>query len=102
MSPTTAPQAPRRAAPSKYVPSVLICVPRVVFDQYWPLPWADILAAAEQGRDGLTIVHELPPVFVAGFWSQTPNPAAQCDVAYLREGTQWGEAGRTLLWQQNW
>ena len=87
------------AAKSTATPPTLVSVPRGVYAQYWPLPWASVMDAAEHGIDGLTIQHGLPPRYMS--WEQDVNPAAQPDVAFLREGDG-PLKGRTILYQQNW
>jgi hypothetical protein len=34
-----------------WTPNVLVCVPRAIATDYWALPWADLMAAAERGCD---------------------------------------------------
>jgi len=77
----------------------LVCVPRGIYAQYWPLLWANVMEAAEGGVDGLSIQHGLPPRYMS--WEQDVNPTAQPDVAFLREGDG-PLKGRTVLYQQNW
>jgi hypothetical protein len=81
----------RPAMKTSFVPEVVVCVPRVVFAQYWPLPWAAVLEAAERGVDGLTIQRAVNH---------------QPDVAFLREGDGSYDGaerkGTTFLFQQNW
>jgi hypothetical protein len=84
---------------STTTPTMLVCVPRGVYAQYWPSPWANVMDAAKSGVDGLTIQHGLPPRYMS--WEQDVNPAAQPDVAFLREGDG-PLKGRTVLYQQNW
>jgi hypothetical protein len=42
----SAPDVPARSAPRGHVVTTYVCVPRAVFDRYWSLPWADVIAAA--------------------------------------------------------
>lgn len=77
-------------------PTVWVSVPRAVAADYW-LPWADVVDAAEQGRDGLAVVTERPRFWGGRAGERPPNPP---DVAYLAEGQDdW--RGRTVLYQQN-
>ena len=93
--------------PPAVLPStILVCVPRGVFDRYWPLPWADVVAAAKCGVDGLAI-HQGPPArymcWVGDQFTGEPavNSGVPLDVAFLRDGEgPW--RGRPWLYQQNW
>jgi hypothetical protein len=79
-------------------PTVFVCVPRAVVPHYLDAPWADVLAAAERGVDGLAVVTDRPH-----WWRGTigePPPRVP-DVAFLAEG-QDNWRGRTVLYQQNW
>ena len=68
-----------------------------MFDWYWPLPWAEVVAAADAGTDGLN-GQSTPPILWEGQINQMNH---QPDVRVSREGT--GDyKGRTLLYQQNW
>lgn len=77
-----------------YPPTVLVCVPRAVCERYWSLPWAEVIAAAEKGSDGITVERDLPFRYIGRMNERNPRP----DVAFLREG----DKGRTFLYQQNW
>ena len=79
-TPKKDPPAPRRMR--------FVVVPRAVFEQYCHEPWADVVAAAQAGTDGLSTLTDdyfsLPPF--------TP------DTAVLRAG----DTGQCFLFKQNW
>jgi hypothetical protein len=79
-------------------PSLFVCVPRAVAEQYWHQPWADIYEAAKRGIDGLAI-HDGRPQLWRG--PQDGDIGAQQDVCYLSQGQQ-GWEDRACLYQQNW
>jgi hypothetical protein len=63
-------------------------VPRALTPQYWVLPWAEVVTAAQEGRDGLRMVEDN---FFA-FGNQTP------ETAWLRRAP----SGGCLLFRQHW
>jgi hypothetical protein len=97
--PTSAAAVASRASqrPTTY-PTLFVCVPHSVAASYWHRPWPEVLVAAEEGRDGLTISDTRPH-----FWGgKLEDGAAQVpDVAFLAEGND-RFRGRTVLFQQNW
>jgi len=84
--------------PVQTYPTVFVRVPRTVADRYWSLPWAKVLHAAKEERDGLAVVTERPDVWRA---LACEGPPRIPDVAFLAEG-QDNWRGRTVLYQQNW
>jgi hypothetical protein len=78
-------------------PDVIVAVPRVVASAYGRRPWADVVAAATAGTDGLAFVDR--PRWWRGLACEPPPDPR--DVAFLAEGEDdW--RGRTVLYQQNW
>lgn len=64
----------------------LIVVPRAHYAKYHPLPYAEVLAAAERGDDGLTVTN-----------------SKDYGAAYFREGDKGGMLeGRASLFFQGW
>ena len=85
MSPQPMPE--HKPAPFRLVRFVE--VPRAHLTAYWSRPWAEVVAAAQRGTDGLKIVDE--NIFLTTH--QTP------ETAWLRE--QEGTGG-CLLFRQHW
>jgi len=88
--------APVMETPAAVPTAVLyVAVPRKVFDRYWPQPWADVLAAAERGDDGLALETGTPRLWGGRLCDGRPD---RPDVAFLRAH----RLGGTALHQQNW
>ena len=84
--------------PDHYTPAVFVQVPRAVFDRWWPEPWPAVLAAAEQGMDGLQVFQKRPLRWQGQAGERAPDTP---NVAFLAEGQDhW--RGKTVLFQQNW
>lgn len=78
--------------------SLYAVVPRRVIEKYHHEPWADVLAAAERGEDGLTVLRKRP----MRWFHPGGNPVAPDDVAYLAQGQHGAWEQKTVLHQQNW
>lgn len=90
-------------------PTKLVMCPRAMRDFYWHMPWADVCAAAETQKDGLSFWdfnRETNPLCAHGnrppLWQgDQMGEARPPDVAFLAEGLN-DFKGRTVLYQQNY
>lgn len=79
-------------------PNVFVIVPRAALPTYMHQPWADVLAAAERGTDGLAVSHARPRVWRGSLQDGDPEVL---DVAFVAQG-QYHFSEKTVLYQQNW
>ena len=79
--------------------AIYVRVPRAYAEQYWHKPWAEVLAAAERGDDGLCVTAR-PKPWIGTFFSER-GTSSDPDVAFLAEGQE-AFVGKTVLFQQNW
>jgi hypothetical protein len=81
------------------MPVIFVRVPRMAFDKYWPLPWSQVVAAAEREVDGCAVA----PSHVTEAGIAVIDEVAVPNTAYLRQGpTPSWPADKTILFQQNW
>lgn len=96
----------------------MVMAPRDIVAEYWHRPWAEVVAAAERGDDGLCVRSPrfTPARVVAPLRSQYKDDAdgnaqyekdaeafaLEANQAFLREGDMRSTIGKTLLFQQNW
>lgn len=100
----------------------MIRCPKAVFEKYWRLPFAEVEAAAEAHRDGLSVCG--PKRLRSGDWPLEPPQRPEnydrdakgkaahdrnveefnFDVnhAYFRNGDDYLSRGKTLLFMQGW
>lgn len=95
------------------IPRLFVCVPRAVCASWWPRPWAEMLASAEAGVDGLVVVVD-PKVQVPDRKSSEPNAMKDVDdypytkrgyMAFRQGHAFWDGAARVdkaMLHTQGW
>lgn len=82
----------KKPGPPKPAPTFLVVsIPRAVFQRYIRQPWVDVLTAAHEGRDGLSITD--------GGYTCAPS-----DTAHVRELVMPGSTlhGQCSLVSQGW
>lgn len=90
---STAAQEKSREQPPAVRLERLVVVPKGVFNDYHGRSWTDLVADAEEGRDGLEVA--TVEICELGY----PNvPKRRDDMAFMREG----KGDRSLLFVQCW
>jgi hypothetical protein len=97
---------------------MMVRVPKAVVPAVQDLRWAELLAKAERGENGIAIVDEINPVMVGRSepplpgWYKTDEAHKEARLewessqgcSFFREGESYDSwtAGRSLLFFQNW